>query len=74
MTDTHDWSKWMLTLKIDTDNAAFRDSPDELARLLSELAGLFRNGLPEGQCYGRLRDVYGNTCGRWSYDPSLVTD
>jgi hypothetical protein len=64
----------MLTLKIDTDNAAFQDDPKELARLLSELAGLFRNGLPADVCYGRLRDVYGNTCGRWSYEPYLVTD
>jgi hypothetical protein len=64
----------MLTLKIDTDNAAFQDDPEELARLLSELAGLFRNGLPDDVCYGRLRDAYGNTCGRWSYTPSLIAD
>lgn len=60
----------MFTLKIETDNAAFTDCPDELARLLTELAGLFRNGVPDKTCCGRVRDLYGNTCGRWSFVPS----
>ena len=64
----------MLTLKIDTDNAAFQDDPQELARLLTELAESFTNGLPEDYRYGRLRDFYGNACGRWSYQPSYLCD
>jgi len=59
----------MFALKIETSNDAFRSCPDELARLLTELAGMFRNGVPEDECASRIRDLFGNTCGRWEYTP-----
>lgn len=58
----------MLTVRIDTGNAAFQDDPGELARLLTELAGLFNSGLPDEKCCGRVRDSYGNLVGRWIYE------
>ena len=60
------------TLKIDTDNAAFYDDSDgdafdpgpELARIFRELA----DQVEEGDLYaeGAVRDVNGNTVGRWT--------
>lgn len=54
----------MLTLKIDTDNAAFEenDQAHECARILSVIANKLRNGVTGGACV----DVNGNAVGTWS--------
>jgi len=57
----------MFELSISTDGAAFHDSgetarADELARILRSVAESVEGGLTEG----RVRDVNGNGCGRWS--------
>ena len=48
----------MITIKIDTDNAAFEDNPTEVAELLEKLAKAWRSyqDLPESE-----RDSNGNT-------------
>ena len=50
-----------ITIKIETGNAAFEDSPTaEIARILRKLADDFeRNGIPPET----LRDINGNFCG-----------
>jgi hypothetical protein len=59
----------MFSLTIETDNAAFDpDAGAELARILAELAGKL-DPLP-GPASGRLRDVNGNTVGRWESSTS----
>jgi len=56
------------TLSIDCDNAAFgEDKAREVSRILFELAASISPGLMDDDD-GKLRDVNGNTVGRWSYD------
>lgn len=50
----------MFRLEIDTDNAAF-EYPSELGRLLREVA----DKLDAGKVSGKVRDINGNTCGKW---------
>lgn len=58
----------MLTIRIDTDNAAFGETPDdrnaELARIVREIS---RNILTGSFTYGSetIRDVNGNDIGEW---------
>lgn len=49
----------MLTIEIETDNAAFDDPRPELARILRELAAK----LEAGRSPTTVRDVNGNLCG-----------
>lgn len=58
------------TLTILTDNAAFADGPDEVARLLRETADRVAAGDGEGS----LRDVNGNTVGEWTYPEDEESD
>lgn len=58
----------MLKLCIDTSNAAFIDSPGELARLLREAADSL-SVLPDRTVSGRMRDACGNIVGRWIFSP-----
>lgn len=51
-------------LTIDTDNAAFDDGPDELARLLREVADEVE--APHGHTRSIL-DVNGNRVGSWKW-------
>lgn len=52
----------MVTICIETDNAAFGSEPGpELARILRELAAKFRDG---GGVPAKIMDVNGNTVGR----------
>ena len=48
----------MITIKIDTNNAAFEDNPNEVAEILEKLAKSWRthHDLPESE-----RDSNGNT-------------
>jgi len=68
----------MFTLKIETANAAFDEMGEELARVLRELADQIelkpwrssdyrdsRKGMTRDE--GTLRDVNGNTVGRWEW-------
>lgn len=57
----------MLTIRVCTDTASFRDNKDELARQLRRLASLFADGVPEETCYSRIKDSNGKLCGRWSF-------
>ena len=55
----------MLTIEINNTGAAFDDAPQEIARILRELAERFDNGNPPEV----LRDLNGNTCGTVYFDP-----
>ena len=55
----------MLTIEINNTGAAFDDAPQEIARILRELASRFDNGNPPEV----LRDLNGNTCGNVYLDP-----
>lgn len=52
------------TLTIETDNAAFRDDPSEVARILREVARKIQH---EGKDYGTIMDVNGNKVGEFSF-------
>lgn len=55
----------MFKLKIETDNAAFTDSPKaEIARILRETA----DKLESGVFVNKLRDYNGNTVGSVDYE------
>ena len=55
----------MLTVTVETDNAAFGDTPEEAlaesARILRVVAG----GMESGSLSGTVRDVNGNRVGTW---------
>lgn len=52
----------MFTVKIDTDNAAYTDSPEyEIASNLQEIASDLNNGVRRG----RVMDHNGNSVGTW---------
>jgi len=54
----------MFTLRFDTDNAVFEESfASECARILREVA----DKLEEGDDNGAIRDINGNSIGKWSY-------
>ena len=54
-----------LTLEFSMDNAAFDDNPlVEAARILREAAGMLDTGTDNG----KLRDVNGNTVGRFEVE------
>ena len=57
----------MFRLIVDTSNAAFEGAArgQELGKLLREVA----TDLEAGYSGGPLRDLNGNTVGRWSVDP-----
>jgi hypothetical protein len=58
----------MLEIKLETSNAAFEDNcPQEVARLLRDLAARIENGLGSGLCRGRLLDINGNIVGTWDW-------
>lgn len=60
-------------LEVDCGNAAFGDSPDEVA---SELLGIFATTikrLRDGDDSGHARDRNGNTVGSWSYEDDIAT-
>jgi hypothetical protein len=52
------------TTKIDMGNAAFADDPNELARLLHNLAR-FVEGAADSPREGHIYDVNGNRVGEW---------
>jgi hypothetical protein len=54
----------MVTIKFDTDNAAFEDNPNEIRSLLDELAFRIQNSQPGDS--GSIKDSNGNTVGSWS--------
>lgn len=65
----------MFTLTIQTDGAAFEDPGRELARILRHLARelpILACPIVPGDVDGKLRDVNGNTCGRWELTPAVV--
>jgi len=51
----------MFSLKFKTDNAAFDDKTEEVARILLEIA----RQLTEGYTSGRATDYNGNRVGEW---------
>ena len=52
------------TLKINTDNDAFQDDQDELARCVRNVAESLKSGKTEGV----VKDSNGNTVGSWGLD------
>lgn len=56
----------MITITIETDNAAFEDDPGaEVARILREMAAhCAEDGI--GGAEGNYRDANGNTCAKFS--------
>ena len=61
----------MITITIDTNNAAFDGNPSiEVARLLRKLAGMVEDSYDFSGSIPRLflRDVNGNTCGNLTQD------
>lgn len=52
-------------LHIHLDNAAFEEEP-ELSRILLELSDKVRGHDLQPCCYENLKDVNGNTVGRWA--------
>lgn len=64
----------MFTLKINTMNDAFGESPEaeaaEIARIISCRGGLLRK-LLTGDTEGKLYDANGNDCGSWTWTPGL---
>ena len=58
----------MFTPKIETASAAFED-PQEIARILKNLAHDAANELRDLPDRGALRDINGNTAGTWRYTP-----
>ena len=52
----------MFTLSIETENEAFTNDGEEIARILKEVAIQLENGKE----FGTLRDVNGNKVGNWS--------
>jgi hypothetical protein len=57
-------------LEFETDNDAFvEDAHGEIARILAGLAMDFTNGVPAPGVGGGIRDVNGNTVGKWQYTP-----
>lgn len=53
------------TVKIDIDNSAFDDRDAEISRILSEIAGKIEGcGTAQGMSQ-TIRDINGNTVGRW---------
>ncbi len=62
----------MFRLEIDTDNAAF-DRTGEVERILHSVARMFAafdeptNRSSEAQRAGTLRDINGNTVGKWEF-------
>lgn len=61
----------MFTLKIETGNAAF-ENPQEVARILKNLAHDAASELRDMADRGALRDANGNTVGTWRYVPEVV--
>ena len=55
----------MFTLHFSTSNDAFDDCPEECVRILREIA----NALRHGQADGAVRDINGNTIGKWELAP-----
>lgn len=51
----------MFKIEIDTDNEAFTDKAEEVARILREIA----KKLVQGSTGGNARDYNGNTVGSW---------
>jgi hypothetical protein len=63
----------MLTITLETDNAAFEDQcPAEVARILHDLAARIENGLGSGQERGALLDINGNRVGSWDWSVVLA--
>jgi hypothetical protein len=60
-------------LRFEMDNAAFSDGnhPAEVARILHDIAERVAPGCTD--C-GIIRDINGNTVGRWSMDPPETDD
>ena len=52
----------MFTLSIETENEAFTNDGEEIARILKEVAIQLENGKE----FGTLKDVNGNKVGNWS--------
>lgn len=73
-------TRYGLSLKLDTDNAAFDDGKraDEIARLLHGLAGEFENkaaryaSIRKLSADGVLFDTNGNRCGAWEIKPRRI--
>jgi len=52
----------MITIKINTDNAAFQENPNEIRTILEDLGYKLQN-TKENE--GSIRDTNGNTVGSW---------
>ncbi len=50
----------IITIKINTDNAAFEDA-SEVSRIIDSVAKKIRNG----KNYGKCMDINGNSVGTW---------
>ena len=52
-----------VSIKFNTDNAAFEDHNNEISKILREIGeAIEQHGITEGPC----RDRNGNTVGQWS--------
>lgn len=64
----------MFHLTIETDNAAFGDTPDEtgaeVARILADVARRLKLGTPDPETFARIRDANGNHVGGWRFTES----
>lgn len=54
----------MITIKFETDNAAFQENPSEIRIILEELAFRIQNSKKGDE--GTIRDTNGNTVGSWT--------
>jgi hypothetical protein len=52
----------MITIKIETDNAAFQENHNELRTILEDLGNKLQN---TNENEGAIRDTNGNTVGSW---------
>ena len=63
----------MFKLEISCDGSAFRDEEackdvDPYARQVRQILKDVSEKLEEGYTSGNVHDVYGNNCGKWSYE------
>ena len=63
----------MFKLEISCNGSAFRDEEaykdvDPYARQVRQILKDVSEKLGEGYTSGNVHDVYGNNCGKWSYD------
>ena len=63
----------MFTLTIETDNEAFSADPGaEIARIMQTVGHALINAPSRVDTCGKLRDINGNTVGKWEYEPARL--